>query len=226
MPQKANHVVVAIREPQPRATHTHTRHSTAASFTPHPAGRRPSWLPPRTSRALTARFRQPRAPSIPPFPLPDRTTRQSVSPRRALHNGMLHELAPSACGGAAGSAFSLLFPVAGGQFGYGCEDGGCGQQVVDCTLSLGTPSTRRAQQAGVVHGRRTGPGVSWQQAGGGGSPARRCANCDTASTPLWRNGPRGPKVCISICSTVHAFCVETTPHVTSISMHARSAVAV
>jgi hypothetical protein len=122
MPQKANHVVVAIREPQPRATHTHTRHSTAASFTPHPAGRRPSWLPPRTSRALTARFRQPRAPSIPPFPLPDRTTRQSVSPRRALHNGMLHELAPSACGGAAGSAFSLLFPVAGGQFGYGCED--------------------------------------------------------------------------------------------------------
>lgn len=24
--------------------------------------------------------------------------------------------------------------------------------------------------------------------------ARRCANCDTTSTPLWRNGPRGPKV--------------------------------
>lgn len=23
---------------------------------------------------------------------------------------------------------------------------------------------------------------------------RRCASCDTTSTPLWRNGPRGPKV--------------------------------
>ncbi|CAN6446703.1 unnamed protein product [Victoria cruziana] len=29
--------------------------------------------------------------------------------------------------------------------------------------------------------------------------ARRCANCDTTSTPLWRNGPRGPKSLCNAC---------------------------
>ncbi|KAG0491183.1 hypothetical protein HPP92_008046 [Vanilla planifolia] len=36
----------------------------------------------------------------------------------------------------------------------------------------------------------------------GGDPfllARRCANCDTTSTPLWRNGPRGPKSLCNAC---------------------------
>ncbi|XP_057492188.1 GATA transcription factor 18-like [Actinidia eriantha] len=38
--------------------------------------------------------------------------------------------------------------------------------------------------------------------GGGGDPvllARRCANCDTTTTPLWRNGPRGPKSLCNAC---------------------------
>ncbi|CAH8351643.1 unnamed protein product [Eruca vesicaria subsp. sativa] len=28
---------------------------------------------------------------------------------------------------------------------------------------------------------------------------RRCTNCDTTSTPLWRNGPRGPKSLCNAC---------------------------
>ncbi|GFS38861.1 GATA type zinc finger transcription factor family protein [Actinidia rufa] len=98
---------------------------------------------------------------------------------------------------------------------------------VDCTLSLGTPSTRLtaggdAEQR-VPHERRLS---SWwdllqskhmaalplaQKAGHGsngncgnstgGDPlfSRRCANCDTTSTPLWRNGPRGPKSLCNAC---------------------------
>lgn len=106
---------------------------------------------------------------------------------------------------------------------------------VDCTLSLGTPSTRMSEESPVDgDGRRNRGGgherrssisnFCWDILGqsknapssqshkatarGGGSNsssgssscsgdpllARRCANCDTTSTPLWRNGPRGPKV--------------------------------
>lgn len=77
----------------------------------------------------------------------------------------------------------------------------------DCTLSLGTPSTRVSEK------KRSGFG-SWNifkpkqtrspatanksdcgsNVGGDTMLVRRCANCDTTSTPLWRNGPRGPKV--------------------------------
>lgn len=105
--------------------------------------------------------------------------------------------------------------------------------AVDCTLSLGTPSTRLSNDnncnnnngkgVAVQHERRSSymPNFCWDilqpkhapspppthhnksTRGGahtanisGGDPllARRCANCDTTSTPLWRNGPRGPKV--------------------------------
>lgn len=112
---------------------------------------------------------------------------------------------------------------------------------VDCTLSLGTPSTRLStttedyyddnnsnnkQHQRMRHERRTDSCVSnfcWdllqsnnkqqttsshKNGSRSGSNtnnssndpllARRCANCDTTSTPLWRNGPRGPKVCIYI----------------------------
>lgn len=98
---------------------------------------------------------------------------------------------------------------------------------VDCTLSLGTPSTRLCSEDAVDVDKRTRHGVSnfcWDllqskhsssaaqttshKNGRGGNNnntsgnnsnndpllARRCANCDTTSTPLWRNGPRGPKV--------------------------------
>lgn len=88
---------------------------------------------------------------------------------------------------------------------------------VDCTLSLGTPSTRlcndeddrrfsshtsKALGWDFLHGAKKGGG------GGGGNNLldRRCANCDTTSTPLWRNGPRGPKVPItSIFMSVYSY---------------------
>ncbi|XP_059624673.1 GATA transcription factor 18-like [Cornus florida] len=109
---------------------------------------------------------------------------------------------------------------------------------VDCTLSLGTPSTRLTTNDN--DNKRSGsnscmPNFYWDilqskttsttnshspttphkssrgscgggggsNSGGGGSSdpllARRCANCDTTSTPLWRNGPRGPKSLCNAC---------------------------
>ncbi|MFS7983502.1 putative transcription factor C2C2-GATA family [Helianthus anomalus] len=92
-----------------------------------------------------------------------------------------------------------------------------GESPVDCTLSLGTPATRlTGDYDRVNHERRSSanwsanfcwdilqPSPSQKPVHGGGNGgtavaepllARRCANCDTTSTPLWRNGPRGPKV--------------------------------
>ncbi|GLT80021.1 hypothetical protein SLA2020_514840 [Shorea laevis] len=93
---------------------------------------------------------------------------------------------------------------------------------VDCTLSLGTPSTRLTEDDDrpVRHDRRV-PNFCWdllqspyqqhtQKPGRGSNGnsnapandpllARRCANCDTTSTPLWRNGPRGPKSLCNAC---------------------------
>ncbi|KAJ0516024.1 putative transcription factor C2C2-GATA family [Helianthus annuus] len=92
-----------------------------------------------------------------------------------------------------------------------------GESPVDCTLSLGTPATRlTGDYDRVNHERRSTanwssnfcwdilqPSPSQKAVHGGGNGgtavaepllARRCANCDTTSTPLWRNGPRGPKV--------------------------------
>ncbi|GMH24574.1 hypothetical protein Nepgr_026417 [Nepenthes gracilis] len=99
---------------------------------------------------------------------------------------------------------------------------------VDCTLSLGTPSTRRTsgENGGEKggHDRRSGAcmanfcwdfqqqsskqatgrsgfrGVGNNNSSAGDTLlARRCANCDTTSTPLWRNGPRGPKSLCNAC---------------------------
>ncbi|KAF8052622.1 hypothetical protein N665_1532s0001, partial [Sinapis alba] len=110
--------------------------------------------------------------------------------------------------------------------------------VVDCTLSLGTPSTRLCEED-EKRRRSTSSGASscisnfWDLlhtknnnskatpssnvpsssstannpmkqtrgwfSGGDSLLARRCANCDTTSTPLWRNGPRGPKSLCNAC---------------------------
>lgn len=141
------------------------------------------------------------------------------------------------CGGGAGGAASsfsvfLSVPNHGGAAhdmmdiysnNYASSSSSSSPSSVDCTLSLGTPSTRSSEfdsdkRAAPRHHRRSaGSYVSnfcWdllhpkhKSAGrstasnaaavpSGGDPllARRCANCDTTSTPLWRNGPRGPKV--------------------------------
>ncbi|KAJ3670805.1 hypothetical protein LUZ60_008231 [Juncus effusus] len=89
---------------------------------------------------------------------------------------------------------------------------------VDCTLSLGTPSTRHAETT-----RSKPSSLSWdmnvstesnsnynngnnelskngsKEANGSTRPTRRCTNCDTTSTPLWRNGPKGPKSLCNAC---------------------------
>ncbi|KAE8685394.1 GATA transcription factor 19 [Hibiscus syriacus] len=95
---------------------------------------------------------------------------------------------------------------------------------VDCTLSLGTPSTRLCENNGNkrfrherhsssfclqdknIHcsqqsakGSRGSNGNSSSISGNDALLARRCANCDTTSTPLWRNGPRGPKSLCNAC---------------------------
>lgn len=149
---------------------------------------------------------------------------------------MLHEAAPCTCGllyGSCGGGCSLLFAAAAGdhyysrhcagdgEAGYGGSSGPYGASV-DCTLSLGTPSTRRAEAGAARAPAAPSGALHWEAAsaatvpsscnggrqqpesgaGRGGAEAnnhaaagaRRCANCDTTSTPLWRNGPRGPKV--------------------------------
>ncbi|KAJ1264137.1 hypothetical protein BS78_09G239600 [Paspalum vaginatum] len=162
---------------------------------------------PHTARALPSNSYPDIYPRRPP---PQAVAVATASPRP---HRMLQELEPCACGrlhaggrcaGAAASAFSLLFPVgADQQCHYGCkeeeeEDGspyGYGGGPVDCTLSLGTPSTRRAEAG--VHARA--PGAPCKEPRRGSPGPRRCANCDTTSTPLWRNGPRGPKSLCNAC---------------------------
>ncbi|EFH43264.1 zinc finger family protein [Arabidopsis lyrata subsp. lyrata] len=80
---------------------------------------------------------------------------------------------------------------------------------VDCTLSLGTPSTRLCNDDDERRfSSHTSDALGWdflngsKKGGGGGGHnllARRCTNCDTTSTPLWRNGPRGPKSLCNAC---------------------------
>ncbi|KAG6385937.1 hypothetical protein SASPL_154820 [Salvia splendens] len=88
---------------------------------------------------------------------------------------------------------------------------------VDCTLSLGTPSTRVDHTThhdknrsscisnfgwNILPSKHTPPSSSAKpHRPSAGDPllARRCANCDTTSTPLWRNGPRGPKSLCNAC---------------------------
>ncbi|CAA0819358.1 GATA transcription factor 18 [Striga hermonthica] len=96
---------------------------------------------------------------------------------------------------------------------------------VDCTLSLGTPSTRvynHNQRSSCTRNNNNnnnnmpmpmpssafGWNILPSKHSHSHTPkphrhdpllARRCANCDTTSTPLWRNGPRGPKSLCNAC---------------------------
>jgi hypothetical protein len=150
---------------------------------------------------------------------------------------------------AAASTFSLFFPLPKGQqwspqveeaAAYSYDDhstvttspsspaSSSSAGSVDCTLSLGTPSSCRRAEREAKHTGAPQPcpsvsaaaALSWDAAaecyyyqqgklGAGAAAAatrgavghdqlldRRCANCGTSSTPLWRNGPRGPKVCM------------------------------
>lgn len=146
-------------------------------------------------------------------------------------------LMPCSCGlfrrtGGRSGSFSIFLAPTGihGQ----PEQGDTSSSLVDCTLSLGTPSTGRQSKphskasslslvphqephsyplrwdsipfqsdqtpstdtggGSIPANREAGTGGSGFNLGGDPLVGRRCANCDTANTPLWRNGPRGPKV--------------------------------
>ncbi|XP_057786013.1 GATA transcription factor 19-like [Salvia miltiorrhiza] len=131
-----------------------------------------------------------------------------------------------------GNSFPMLFSMANGHRGF--DEGelysfasSSPSASVDCTLSLGTPSTRVTNESSHHHhekkrsscmsnfgwnilpSKHTPPpsstkphrGSTNTNSSSGGDPllARRCANCDTTSTPLWRNGPRGPKSLCNAC---------------------------
>nr|XP_043608496.1 GATA transcription factor 19-like [Erigeron canadensis] len=99
---------------------------------------------------------------------------------------------------------------------------------VDCTLSLATPSTRLITSSDYYDSAESRPSsrFCWDFLNsdnhhsatppppppsykaisnrGGATTVdsllvRRCASCDTTSTPLWRNGPRGPKSLCNAC---------------------------
>nr|XP_010924277.1 GATA transcription factor 19 [Elaeis guineensis] len=136
-----------------------------------------------------------------------------------------------ACGASGSTSFSILFP---GKQSAMDEVFDSGYPIpspssVDCTLSLGTPSTRRTEshkppptstpiqqpscvsslcwdilspsskQPSVASHGPTGPTNCSNLGADPVLLARRCANCDTTSTPLWRNGPRGPKSLCNAC---------------------------
>ncbi|CAH8268192.1 unnamed protein product [Arabidopsis lyrata] len=160
--------------------------------------------------------------------------------------GMFHHHSQSCCynnnNNSNAGSYSMVFSMQnGGVYEQNGEDYHHSSSVVDCTLSLGTPSTRLCEED-EKRRRSTSSGASscisnfWDllhtknnskptpynnvpsfstnkptracSAGGGGGGgggggdsllARRCANCDTTSTPLWRNGPRGPKSLCNAC---------------------------
>lgn len=141
------------------------------------------------------------------------------------HGSSSSSYGPCSCNSSS-SNFSMLFH----NYDQTAEMSSYYSSSVDCTLSLGTPSTRSNNNVdynyNTSHEKRrsssssncmsnfcwdilqsnkhsnsshkTGRGSSNSGGNGGGGGetllARRCANCDTTSTPLWRNGPKGPKV--------------------------------
>ncbi|XP_042479406.1 GATA transcription factor 18-like [Macadamia integrifolia] len=143
------------------------------------------------------------------------------------HSNMM---GPCSCGlfHSQGNCFSMLFSMPiDEQESYTIASP---SSSVDCTLSLGTPSTRQIEDKSSSNNNHRNSGscmsnlrwdifqtnkphssTSTHKSSRGGSNgngnslngdpllARRCANCDTTSTPLWRNGPRGPKSLCNAC---------------------------
>lgn len=118
------------------------------------------------------------------------------------------------------SAFSMLFSHEYSENMYSFSPS---SSSVDCTLSLGTPSTRLTNDSNherrrsssncfwdILHPKQhlstPPPSAQYKSTRANNNStttdpilARRCANCDTTSTPLWRNGPRGPKSLCNAC---------------------------
>ncbi|KAF6166665.1 hypothetical protein GIB67_005527 [Kingdonia uniflora] len=108
--------------------------------------------------------------------------------------------------------YSMLFPTSHDDHSSFNYEDPYTPSSVDCTLSLGTPATRKTNDKSPHNKNRHSAGsflsnICWgspthkKNGNGNGDSlvARRCANCDTTSTPLWRNGPRGPKSLCNAC---------------------------
>jgi hypothetical protein len=111
---------------------------------------------------------------------------------------------------AATTTFSLFFPLPNKQVNQWPDEeddhssittSATGGGSVDCTLSLGTPSSSVVEPMTTKHVVVTAPDhqspyyyCRRAAAAHDAFADRRCADCGTSSTPLWRNGPRGPKV--------------------------------
>ncbi|KAI6680713.1 hypothetical protein NL676_034594 [Syzygium grande] len=70
-----------------------------------------------------------------------------------------------------------------------------------CPTSAGTCSSTSTPRTARPAAAETAAVISRWRRAAASDPllARRCANCDTTSTPLWRNGPRGPKSLCNAC---------------------------
>lgn len=60
------------------------------------------------------------------------------------------------------------------------------------------PSSSASAKPSASGGNSVPPGCLQES----NSEGRVCAHCGTTKTPLWRNGPQGPKVCMFVCTTV------------------------
>ncbi|KAK2426734.1 GATA transcription factor [Trifolium repens] len=155
-------------------------------------------------------------------------------------NGSSHVMGHCTCGMFHGqnnnSSLSMLFSKP-------YDETSSSSSSVDCTLSLGTPSTRFTEDE-EKRNRCSVKNFCWDlltpkqynsvqsqtkvtRANNNNNDsllARRCANCDTTSTPLWRNGPRGPKSLCNACGIRfkkeerRATAAATTPTVASIGV--------
>jgi len=59
------------------------------------------------------------------------------------------------------------------------------------------PSSSASAKPSASGGNSVPPGCLQES----NNEGRVCAHCGTNKTPLWRNGPQGPKVCMYYCST-------------------------
>jgi hypothetical protein len=95
---------------------------------------------------------------------------------------------------------------------YGSQLSACQSWLPDFLTSTTNPvSATAAAQAGKVQAARAvqAGGQPCLQAAECSDEVRICAHCGTSKTPLWRNGPQGPKVYIFyILLTQHFVCMQ------------------
>ncbi|KAH9535771.1 hypothetical protein CY35_17G071000 [Sphagnum magellanicum] len=89
---------------------------------------------------------------------------------------------------------------------YGSQLSACQSWLPDFLTSTTNPvSATAAAQAGKVQAARAvqAGGQPCLQAAECSDEVRICAHCGTSKTPLWRNGPQGPKSLCNACGIRH-----------------------